>query len=271
MPGLCRDFEPETRLRSPGVSTGLPHESEDADLTPVGDDAAIASIFEDYPLKAAMTSWHNKMPAPLLLEWATGVSSFIETASPEIGFATAFAGCDITVKVVRLLQEHINEVLGTHVELSHVWACEKNPQKQQFLKDQFSPRLLFNDFAEVSSDSAYDVVSGSKQIVPYAEILFAGFPCTSKSPMNRQRGQNSHCVQDCTASTGIGFQLILAHLTACSPQIVVLENVPTLAANGEDTYIMEQLAQCGYWCRAWCNNVLNVLCKDVLHRGTACW
>ena len=76
-----------------------------------------------------MTSWHNKMPAPLLLEWATGVRSFIETASsPEIGFATAFAGCDITVKVVRLLQEHINAVLGTHVKLSHVWACEKNPQ-----------------------------------------------------------------------------------------------------------------------------------------------
>ena len=61
----------------------------------------------------------------------------------------------------------------------------------------------------------HPATKGETIIVPGCAILIAGFPCQSKSSLNRSRGEHNTCVQEGTGKTGLAFHDIIMHIDSC--------------------------------------------------------
>eukprot|EP00974_Lingulodinium_polyedra_P003870 364367-Lingulodinium_polyedra.AAC.1 len=182
----------------------------------------------------------------MLLE---GLQHWCSEVGNTVNVASAFSGCDVTIKTLEVLEQLYMEKYNVPLTFRHVWSCESDTAKQKFLAMQLQPGLLFGDFGTVSGTTAYDSISQSDKLIPYATVLFAGFPCTSKSPINNSRAAHATCVQDGTSATGRGFQFILNYIDGFWPRLLLLENVPQLDEHGEADYVRKELQRRGYWCR----------------------
>ena len=99
----------------------------------------------------------------------------------------------------------------------------------------------------MNAGRALDVTSQEMRIVPYCAVFAGGFPCQAKAACNSNRGANRTCIQDGTESTGVGFAQVKQYLSSCHPKLVILENVPTLAGDGEDEFVVAELRGLGYF------------------------
>lgn len=191
---------------------------------------------------------HHMLSPYDAIPWIQGLRSFAASHGGLVTFATAFSGCDIISKVLRCLSQVFESCFAVELSFRHAWACESDAMKRSFLASQVAPGRLFEDFEVVSQkDSALDVLTGTSQLVEYAPLVFAGFPCTSKSSLNRNRGSNTMCVKDGTAATGKGFQAILRFVEKATPEVIILENVPQIAT--EEEYIKSEMNNRGFWCK----------------------
>ena len=94
------------------------------------------------------------------------------------------------------------ELSEVSIQLNHKFACEKNPQKQQFLQaTQPGMRALFDDASDLKGTLAQDVLSNATIVVPPTHGTIAGCPCTDVSNLNIHSHESTN--RQCTADASM--------------------------------------------------------------------
>ena len=69
--------------------------------------------------------------------------------------ATMCSGTESPLLALELIQESIEQLFKTKLEIDHVFSCEIEPFKQAYIERNFSPPILFRDICELGGDTAY--------------------------------------------------------------------------------------------------------------------
>ena len=114
--------------------------------------------------------------------------------------------------------------------VTQVFACESNPSKQRFIRDNFGDlNVLFADICDLGNDSAWCILSGRDVLVPRSDVAFIGFSCKSASSLNIARSTLCEYLAqadlDRAGSTGSTLKGLLGYLWRHRPALVFLENV----------------------------------------------
>jgi hypothetical protein len=78
-----------------------------------------------------------------------------------IKVGTIFSGSDIIIKTLVDISGVLNDVYGINLPIEHVFACEKDPDKQKFLISQQRPQMLFANASSLREPIVTDVLTGS--------------------------------------------------------------------------------------------------------------
>lgn len=177
-----------------------------------------------------------------------------ESGRSEWRIGTLYAGCDIVMHVVGSICAMAESMWGLAIEPRCVFQVEKDESKREHLLSQTAADHLF--------DSCEDVADGKRawcyrQLdhirAPWAHTMIAGFPCTSRSKLNRGRAETVGCCQASEGATGEGYRTVSKCIRQHRPKVVILENVLGLsqASNSGDksdsSFIEDDLASMGYW------------------------
>ena len=72
--------------------------------------------------------------------------------------ATMCSGTESPLLALELIQESIEQLFKTKLEIDHVFSCEIEPFKQAYIERNFSPPILFRDICELGGDTAYVLI-----------------------------------------------------------------------------------------------------------------
>ena len=137
------------------------------------------------------------------------------------------------------------------------FACEKNEEKCEFLKQNHKFQALILDSANLGNVKVMDPLSGTEIYTPYCDIFMCGFSCTSRSPLNVNRSKTKGCVAAAEGATGVSFDTSFNYVTTAWPKIVIVDDVMQLYEKGEDEeesdvdFILKKFRKAGYIARAW--------------------
>jgi hypothetical protein len=112
--------------------------------------------------------------------------------------ASLYAGCDVVQHVMRNSAAVLLDLYGISVIFESVWLCESNENKIAFLTNQHKPRAIFTEAAQVKELMAHDAITDDTVPVPYCDLVFAGFPCTSKTSLSAKSTDNKRCIREGT-------------------------------------------------------------------------
>ena len=187
---------------------------------------------------------------------------------------TACSGSDCPAVVLRHLAAAIRQETGRCFDVNHVFSCEKDPKKQEFIRANF-PELtaVFDDVTKLSDGVAHNVVSGSADQVPLCDIFVAGFVCKSVSAENPNRQEFGQCVSDATGITGETWQGVIKYIRVARPCIVICENVEGLTkgirgCEPQIEPVIRDLRAAGY-SASW--RLLDSRHFHLPHRRNRCW
>lgn len=68
--------------------------------------------------------------------------------------ATMCSGTESPLLALELIQDSIEKLFQTKLEIDHVFSCEIEPFKQAYIERNFSPPILFRDICELGGDEA---------------------------------------------------------------------------------------------------------------------
>lgn len=201
-------------------------------------------------LEHAVEQWHKALPAGSLM---TLIDALQGVKGRTLCVGTGFSGCEIAWKALSLLKARWETSFEISLSFNLAFSCESDPDKQRWLLEQpdAAPRL-FRDMAELQSTKAFCMRTRTRELVPFVDIFLGGFVCTSRSPLNKNRGTLMHCVQRQLGKTGASFSLVEKYVAANKPTMCVLENVPGLMqrqAHGDVSdaqYIRDRFESMGY-------------------------
>jgi len=142
------------------------------------------------------------------------------------------------VTALRHITGEINSHFKTRISVLHVFGCEFNPRKRQFLLENHpSMKHLFADVAEVGSGTATDVKTGMTirtSTIP-VDLLAAGFSCKNASSCHPNRADYASCLVDESGSTGATWGSVARVITRLRPALLFLENVRGLTHSVADS------------------------------------
>ena len=113
----------------------------------------------------------------------------------------------------------------------HVFSCEHNPAKHEFIADIFAPKCLFLDAKELGSSKARDSCSTSKdgrsKVPDDAKVLVVGFPCTDISTASKNRDKTACKKLSPSKATGSVFWALKRYIDKNGKNLeaIILENV----------------------------------------------
>ena len=108
----------------------------------------------------------------LHLEWLNGwrgLLDFLEGRVLKIG--TMFSGCEVVKHVINAILHELEVLYNLKIPTDSLWMCEKSGTKQMFLRNQFSPDIIFRDAADMASLFSHNVVTGTSCAVPYVDVF----------------------------------------------------------------------------------------------------
>lgn len=138
---------------------------------------------------------------------------------------TLCSGTDAPIIALEALLKILNDTTTANIkhkiEMEHVFSCEIDKYKREFIKRTTNPPLLFNDVKELASGKTHAHDEKTKRKVPKDfNILVAGTDCKDFSTLNKSRKSlNGGGKSDVT------FHSVLKFTAIHQPAIVVLENV----------------------------------------------
>ena len=68
--------------------------------------------------------------------------------------ATMCSGTESPLLALQLICEAMKDILGTDLEVDHVFSCEIEPFKQAYIERNFHPPILFRDVTELGGEEA---------------------------------------------------------------------------------------------------------------------
>lgn len=141
----------------------------------------------------------------------------------KLRLGTLCSGTDSPALVLKHLGKVLGKVMGTpnRFAFEHVFSCELDEQKQEFLMKNFDMEFLFSDCTQMGRGRAWDVKSQSVQDVPGdVDVLAAGFSCKDLSFMNSYRKTLEEMGQ-----SGATLRGCFDYVERYRPRLVILENV----------------------------------------------
>ena len=211
------------------------------------------SVVGSSPVSEASTLWMQQMARDpdTHLQWIDGLRQFALDCGGVCKIGTLFSGTDVVMKVLNVHSAYWKHAFGIELRFEHAFAAEKNPSKQEFLREHAKVPVLFGDANDVLGNSAINLITNERVSIPWVHWLIAGFPCTSKSKANNHRGKNKTCVRDGTGATGAGSKLIEDYVSAMQPIMLTLENVPEFlngkAGETDADLLVQRIQEKGYW------------------------
>ena len=126
----------------------------------------------------------------------------------QITYSTVCSGTDLAVNCNNAFAHAVCEAeTSGAIEFRHVWACEKDQCKQNFImKMHPGCPSVFEDTADLKGILANDRITNTEQIIEKADGLIGGFPCTDVARVNvhcHNEG-NLYCVAAGTHRMGDG-------------------------------------------------------------------
>ncbi|CAK0874683.1 unnamed protein product, partial [Prorocentrum cordatum] len=199
--------------------------------------------------------WLTELGPEVEIDCINGLRSFASKVPEGIAARwSLFAGSGVGTHFYSALQTVLNREFGIEVVFDTTVYSELNPEKQQHIMDQFSPRFLVGDVKKLKSPSSdNDARGGTEELLPWCFILDAGPPCTSRTPLSCRRAANLGCVQESREATGVGFNETLSVIKQHWPTIVHLECVKELNQEGgvqqdsDASWVTSELKKMGYW------------------------
>ena len=110
------------------------------------------------------------------------------------------------------------------INFKHVGSCDNAKNVQAFLRARDVP-VLFYKVQDMKHMSAFNVLTGSPDLVPSAQFCVAGWPCDTFSKNNNT--WSSH-VDDFASKSGDGYDAVQSmcdYLSTSSVVFLVGENV----------------------------------------------
>ena len=160
------------------------------------------------PLEVALTKYYDMMPLGVkrrhLQYLRRGIMEFLP-GDETIAIGTACSGSDMITICLEVYLQKVQELIGVNKELRHMFVCESNKQKQEFLSSQFEVKNLFGDVALLGRRLGYDLISKHDVLVPSVFIFAAGFSCKSRASCSSKRSANVNCLQRQDAETETSF------------------------------------------------------------------
>jgi len=198
--------------------------------------------------------WHDLLPGATIRSLHDALESF---GGKSFTVGTACSGSDVVMVALSELSEFWAETFGTKISIRHVFSCESDVGKQNWIRRQFPDcESIISDTAHLSGDFA--PLAGSSQLVKLqsVDLYIAGFICKSRARNNPNRAQNKHCVQTGEGLTGESFKSVVGFVERHRPRAALLENVDQLAegetpgsAEGSDAeWITKFFKRIGYNC-----------------------
>ena len=180
------------------------------------------------PLSQAMQKWIGKLPGSLQVTWVRLMRDVVAKMGWQLTVGSICSGCEILEKIFPPLVLMLKQEFDIDISFRTVFQCEKNPAKREHLLAQTTTDFLFRASSDLRSPTAFDLKSNSTTVVPWASILVAGFPCSSRTSLSAHSTANKGCVAAGTGETGSVFGDIKAYVLANRPKMVVLENIVKL-------------------------------------------
>jgi site-specific DNA-cytosine methylase len=192
------------------ASLGSSRRDLDLDLPPIDN---VRDIFSDITSKA--------------------VRAGLDTAMQQLGnrpirIATMCSGTESPLLALKLVQQCLEQQLGTSFEIEHVFSAEIEPYKQAYIQRNFNPPLLFRDITEFVVNGKSGEMEGKTAygaIVPVPreiDVLVAGSSCVDFSNLNRNKVTDLYARQGESADT---YEAVRRYIIWAKPPIVILENV----------------------------------------------
>ena len=185
-------------------------------------------------------------------------------------FGSICSGTDSIVAVLASLQK----VLGDMVQIRHVFSCEFDAKKRQWIRDNFPDlQLLFGDVNDLRNGEAMNYITNEMAEVPAVDIVVAGFVCKSVSTENNNRQDFSNCINEESGKTGETFGGMMAYIAKYKPSMVVCENVRGISMwnNGAEPVIIhveQKFVQAGY---SFNHQILDARQYLLPQRRNRCW
>eukprot|EP00959_Pyramimonas_sp_CCMP1952_P280914 5871698-Pyramimonas_sp.AAC.1 len=90
-----------------------------------------------------------------------------------IRMGTACSGTDIVVVAAKRLVATLKELFGLPdaFNVEHVWSCEVDPFKEQFIRQNCAPRAFFRDVTQLNSSTAFNVMTGREEEIPPVDLF----------------------------------------------------------------------------------------------------
>ena len=229
----------------------MPEESEPSGSED-GFGASVAPVEQFCCMKVALEDWFRRLAPAVETTVVGNVKTFLAKFGARISHGSICTGCDIVSKAMGVLTDFMKIRYDISVEFQNTFQCEKDPKKKVFLQTHVPTGCLFKTAQEMTKESAFDCLSETSHLVPWVNILSAGFPCTSRTRLSSLSSAQKGCVQGKTGATGETWDEIRQYITRCRPQCVLLENVVPLAevseaGRSDADFIVDQLRQMGYW------------------------
>jgi site-specific DNA-cytosine methylase len=207
----------------------------------------------------AIDKWHSDMDPGVLMTIAEGVRKMqMPDGSPyRFTLGSGFSGCSILTKIANRLFEFWNNKYGINVQLDECYQCDSGHIPQPFLMAEHADvKCLFRTVEELAEGRAFDLKSGSYQVVPFTKGWGGGFCCQTKSSFDNSSSKEhrSSAVQDEVGKTGEAWRATKQFLKAKRPPVIFLENLENLAncndAGVSDAQcIIAWLSETGYVCQ----------------------
>ena len=150
----------------------------------------------------------------------------------------------------------MSEISMTPLHCSHLWACESNPRKQEWLKSKSltSHSCIFADLSTMHKQSAYCVVHDKECEVKHVFGVAIGTSCTSASRYNVKSGSVKGLLDDDEVenATFDSWRAACRFLKVHRPSCGLLENVPELDSKDDDNDSnldvgLSMIREAGFW------------------------
>lgn len=126
------------------------------------------------PLDRAIEMILDKLEPDVLLYLVPFLKKISEKGPLKV--ATACSGCDVIIICMQRLFMAMQGRWDANVEIQHLFAVERDAQKNAFLAKQFdgSLEMLLTDVGELHMNTVHNTLNGKETILPRASLSSTG-------------------------------------------------------------------------------------------------
>ena len=155
-------------------------------------------------------------------------------SSPQrLRVATACSGSDICVLTMEMILCELKDALDIPLEVEHVWSCESEPFKRDFLEHVLDVKRIYADIRSLGCGSAVNAVTSKEELIPEFDVFIVGWSCKDFSSLKRPTKKQPFdtlpgLLAEGRGTSGVTFHGVLATVAQHRPKAVVMENVAGL-------------------------------------------